>query len=164
MEAMAGGRHGDAALEWFIMLMSPIKAPPGFSNHSNGLAVDFSTTDGGVLLGPNTNQRAAWRALAALMARRQRCNVSLPPARQRGVALGLGVKVACSAALACIACSASPARQRSTAAPTPTGPLGAEPLAGAPAPILEWPANSRLFLAKNARAGLELRAAGSDLV
>lgn len=62
MEAMAGGRHGDAALDWFIALMSPIKAPPGFSNHSNGLAVDFSTTDGGVRLGPNTNQRAAWRA------------------------------------------------------------------------------------------------------
>jgi LAS superfamily LD-carboxypeptidase LdcB len=62
MEAMSGGRHGDAALEWFIALMSPIKAPPGFSNHSNGLAVDFSTTDGGVHLGPNTNQRAAWRA------------------------------------------------------------------------------------------------------
>jgi hypothetical protein len=62
MEEMAGGRHGDAALAWFIALMSPIKAPPGFSNHSNGLAVDFSTTDGGVRLGPNTNQRAAWRA------------------------------------------------------------------------------------------------------
>jgi hypothetical protein len=62
MEAMPGGRHGDAALQWFITLMSPIKAPPGFSNHSNGLAVDFSTTDGGVRLGPNTNQRAAWRA------------------------------------------------------------------------------------------------------
>lgn len=62
MEAMAGGRHGDAAREWLIALMSPIKAPPGFSNHSNGLAVDFSTTDGGVHLGPNTNQRAAWRA------------------------------------------------------------------------------------------------------
>ena len=38
MEAMPGGRHGDAALAWFIALMSPIKAPPGFSNHSNGLA------------------------------------------------------------------------------------------------------------------------------
>lgn len=62
MEDMPGGRHGDAALEWFIALMSPIKAPPGFSNHSNGLAVDFNTTDEGVRLGPNTNQRAAWRA------------------------------------------------------------------------------------------------------
>lgn len=62
MQEMAGGRHGDAALDWFIALMSPIKAPPGFSNHSNGLAVDFNTTDGGVRLGPNTNQRAAWRA------------------------------------------------------------------------------------------------------
>jgi len=61
MNALPGGRHGDAALDWFIALMSPIKAPPGFSNHSNGLAVDFSTTDAGVKLGPNTNQRTAWR-------------------------------------------------------------------------------------------------------
>ena len=62
MEAMAGGRHGDEALQWFATLLDPIKAPPGFSNHSNGVAVDFSTTQGGVNLGPNTRQRAAWRA------------------------------------------------------------------------------------------------------
>lgn len=28
MEEMAGGRHGDAALQWFVELMAPIKAPP----------------------------------------------------------------------------------------------------------------------------------------
>lgn len=61
MEAMPGGRHGDAALAWFVELMSPIKAPPGFSNHSNGTAVDFSTTVSGVSLGPNTSQRSQWR-------------------------------------------------------------------------------------------------------
>jgi hypothetical protein len=61
MEAMPGGRHGDTALQWFIELMAPIKAPPGFSNHSNGLAVDFSTTVSGVTYGADTDRRAQWR-------------------------------------------------------------------------------------------------------
>jgi len=61
MEAMPGGRHGDTALRWFIELMAPIKAPPGFSNHSNGLAVDFSTTVSGVTYGADTDRRVQWR-------------------------------------------------------------------------------------------------------
>lgn len=77
------------------------------------------------------------------------------------MALGLGVKVARCAALACLACSGSPARQISTADPTPTETLGAKPGAGAPAPAREWPAKAQLFLMKNARAGLVLRAARS---
>ncbi len=61
MAAMEGGLHGDAALAWFVQLLMPIKAPPGFSNHSDGRAVDFSTTESKVTYGANTDQRAAWR-------------------------------------------------------------------------------------------------------
>jgi D-alanyl-D-alanine carboxypeptidase len=61
MEAMPGGRHGDTALRWFIELMAPIKAPPGFSNHSNGLAVDFSTTVSGVTYGADTDKHVEWQ-------------------------------------------------------------------------------------------------------
>lgn len=61
MEAMVGGRHGDAAVAWFVDLLAPIKAPPGFSNHSDGLAVDFQTVESRVTYGANTDQRAAWR-------------------------------------------------------------------------------------------------------
>lgn len=60
-ERMPGGPHGDAACVWFVAYLAPIKAPPGFSNHSNGAAVDFSTEDGGVLYGANTDQRRGWR-------------------------------------------------------------------------------------------------------
>ena len=62
MDALPGGRHGDAAVRFFINLLLPIKAPPGFSNHSNGNAVDFSTTVGKVRLGPNTSQHGQWKA------------------------------------------------------------------------------------------------------
>jgi hypothetical protein len=37
------------------------KAPPEFSNHSNGKAVDFMTTQGTVTYTANTSQRAGWR-------------------------------------------------------------------------------------------------------
>jgi hypothetical protein len=36
------------------------KASPGFSNHSKGLAMDFSTSQGGDDLGPHVSQREAW--------------------------------------------------------------------------------------------------------
>lgn len=62
MQGLPGGRHGDEALEWFADVMDRVKAPPGLSNHSNGISVDFSTTQGGVRLGPHTRQRPAWRA------------------------------------------------------------------------------------------------------
>lgn len=39
----------------------PRKAPPGFSNHSDGRAVDFVTTQAGIRYGASTPQRAAWR-------------------------------------------------------------------------------------------------------
>ncbi len=60
-ESLPGGPHGDAAVRWLVEHLAPIKAPPGFSNHSNGLAVDFSTVHGGTTYGPNTDQREGWR-------------------------------------------------------------------------------------------------------
>lgn len=60
-ESLPGGAHGDAACAWFVEYLAPIKAPPGFSNHSDGKAVDFSTEDGGTHYGPNTDQRKGWR-------------------------------------------------------------------------------------------------------
>jgi D-alanyl-D-alanine carboxypeptidase len=37
------------------------KAVPGFSNHTRGTAIDFSTTEGNQTLGPSRSDSAAWR-------------------------------------------------------------------------------------------------------
>ncbi len=58
--ALTGGEFGAAAVTHMVDAMYPIKAIPGYSNHTKGLAVDFSTTQGGTTLGPNTSQKAAW--------------------------------------------------------------------------------------------------------
>ncbi len=58
---LAGGRHGDAAVRRLARYISQRKAAPGFSNHSDGRAIDFSTTEGGVEFGANTAQRTGWR-------------------------------------------------------------------------------------------------------
>jgi LAS superfamily LD-carboxypeptidase LdcB len=42
--------------------MRGAKAIPGFSNHAQGLAVDFRTRHDGHNLGPSSSQRALWRA------------------------------------------------------------------------------------------------------
>jgi hypothetical protein len=76
--------------------------------------------------------------------------------------LGLGVRVASSAAVAYLACSPVPTRHVATAERAPTEPFSVEPAANAPAAPREWPAKARLFLMTNERAELELRAAGSD--
>lgn len=60
--AAEGGRHGDAAVAILVNYYNTRKAPPGFSNHSDGRAVDFTTTQAGVTYGANGNQRAGWRA------------------------------------------------------------------------------------------------------
>lgn len=59
--AAPGGRHGAAAVNILVRYYSPRKAPPGFSNHSDGRAVDFVTTQAGVSYGAEGRQRAAWR-------------------------------------------------------------------------------------------------------
>ena len=54
---------GAAALRYIAHKMIPLKAPPGFSNHSNGLAVDFGTNVGGVYYGANSDLQEQWREL-----------------------------------------------------------------------------------------------------
>jgi hypothetical protein len=58
---LVGGPHGDAAVRLLARYISQRKAAPGFSNHSDGRAVDFTTTEGGVEFGANTAQRVGWR-------------------------------------------------------------------------------------------------------
>lgn len=57
---LIGGEHGERSVEFMARKMAPIKAVPGFSNHTSGIAVDFTTTDNKEILGPNTNQRNQW--------------------------------------------------------------------------------------------------------
>jgi hypothetical protein len=59
--AAVGGPHGDEAVHIMVAYFSSRKAPPGFSNHSNGNAVDFTTTQGSEIYTANTSQRAGWR-------------------------------------------------------------------------------------------------------
>ena len=101
--------------------------------------------------------------LAAPVVGCQRANSPLPPARNRGVALGLGVKVARSIGFACLACSAVPARQASTLNAMPREPPpSAEPAHERNRLCRELARQEPLFLMKNARAELELRAGGGD--
>lgn len=60
-EGLAGGRHGEAAIAVLVAYFSPRTAPPGFSNHSDGRAVDFTTTQGGTEYAAHGYQRAGWR-------------------------------------------------------------------------------------------------------
>jgi LAS superfamily LD-carboxypeptidase LdcB len=41
--------------------MAKYKTPPGWSNHSNGMAVDFNTQYAGTLYAARSKQRAGWR-------------------------------------------------------------------------------------------------------
>jgi LAS superfamily LD-carboxypeptidase LdcB len=59
---LKGGKHGKAAVRLLARYISPRKAAPGFSNHSDGIAVDFETTDSGVPHKIDTSpaSRAGW--------------------------------------------------------------------------------------------------------
>jgi len=59
-EAAPGGAHGPASVEILARHISPRKAAPGFSNHSNGMAVDFTTTVDNVQL-TDKSSHEAWR-------------------------------------------------------------------------------------------------------
>jgi hypothetical protein len=56
-----GGPHGERAVSIMVRYFSPRKSPPGFSNHSDGKAVDFMTKQGRVTYTANTSQRSGWR-------------------------------------------------------------------------------------------------------
>jgi D-alanyl-D-alanine carboxypeptidase len=58
---LVGGEHGDKAVKFLFKRMRGIKAVPGFSNHTSGIAVDFLTTENNVTLGANTDQKLLWR-------------------------------------------------------------------------------------------------------
>lgn len=57
----AGEEHGRRAAQHMFRTMLPLKAAPGFSNHSNGTAVDLATTYRGVELGADSDRREQWR-------------------------------------------------------------------------------------------------------
>jgi D-alanyl-D-alanine carboxypeptidase len=59
-EDAAGGPHGRDAVNLLARYVSKRKAAPGFSNHSNGTAVDFMTVQGGTTYTDETS-RSAWR-------------------------------------------------------------------------------------------------------
>ncbi len=56
-----GGPHGKDAVQILAKYISPKKAAPGFSNHSNGTAVDFTTTVNGKML-TDKSSHEAWQA------------------------------------------------------------------------------------------------------
>jgi hypothetical protein len=60
---LAGGPHGDAAVAHLMNVLKGKKAPPGYSNHSNGMAVDFGTSFERQDYTTNTDSdhRAGWR-------------------------------------------------------------------------------------------------------
>ncbi|HEX5657052.1 MAG TPA: D-alanyl-D-alanine carboxypeptidase family protein [Polyangiales bacterium] len=56
-----GQEHGTAAANYMLQKILPLKAPPGFSNHSNGKAVDFRTMHAGTDYVADSEQREGWR-------------------------------------------------------------------------------------------------------
>jgi|ERR1017187_1847246 hypothetical protein len=64
-EKLATGAHGDEAFRMLLKIMPGIKAPAGFSNHTQGRAVDFSTEeviDGNrESLTADTSQHELWK-------------------------------------------------------------------------------------------------------
>jgi LAS superfamily LD-carboxypeptidase LdcB len=60
-ENFAGQELGHAALEYMVHQMILFKAPPGYSNHSNGLAVDFNTVQGKTKYAAKKTQNAKWK-------------------------------------------------------------------------------------------------------
>ena len=64
-QAAVGGEFGDAAVGVLVNHYSGRKAAPGFGNHTLGIAVDFTTTQGtgdSAKLGPDGSQTALWMA------------------------------------------------------------------------------------------------------
>jgi hypothetical protein len=60
-EAADGGEHGARAVAIMVAHYTGSKAAPGFSNHTSGIAVDFTTTEGKEALGSNKSQNARWK-------------------------------------------------------------------------------------------------------
>lgn len=58
---LSGGEHGPAAVGLMVKHYTTRKAAPGFGNHTNGIAVDFVTTQGSRRLGASVSQNGLWR-------------------------------------------------------------------------------------------------------
>lgn len=58
---LVGGEHGDEAVEFLAEKLRGIKAVPGFSNHTSGIAVDFLTIENKRELGANSDQKSHWK-------------------------------------------------------------------------------------------------------
>jgi len=56
-----GGEHGDAAARLLRSFIAGRLAAPGFSLHNNGIAIDFTTTEGKTRLGASKRQTAEWK-------------------------------------------------------------------------------------------------------
>jgi len=56
-----GQEHSKEAQKHMVRVLIPLKAPPGFSNHSHGTAVDFQTSFGGVNYVADSSQHDGWR-------------------------------------------------------------------------------------------------------
>jgi len=54
--ACQGSMHGWKAVALMVDFIAPVKAAPGYSNHTNGIAVDFSTLEGVVSLTADTGK------------------------------------------------------------------------------------------------------------
>jgi LAS superfamily LD-carboxypeptidase LdcB len=54
--------YGDEAAKWLVHKIANRKAPPGKSNHSNGIAVDLHVWEDGKLIPTQFNNQTAWRA------------------------------------------------------------------------------------------------------
>lgn len=60
-KAQVGGPLGPAAVNVLAWELVNFKAIPGFSNHSQGMAMDFQTVQNGKKLGPSSAQKKLWR-------------------------------------------------------------------------------------------------------
>jgi hypothetical protein len=60
-ESLPGGVHGPEAVSLVVDRMVIKKAVPGFSNHTRGLAIDFSTRQGEWTFVSSSAQSEGWR-------------------------------------------------------------------------------------------------------
>jgi hypothetical protein len=60
-QTYAGNELGTGALEYMLQQMISFKAPPGYSNHSNGMAVDFNTVHDKTTYQAKKKQNDGWK-------------------------------------------------------------------------------------------------------
>jgi hypothetical protein len=60
--AATGDPFGDKALKLMVKFIGSRKAPPGGSNHSNGIAVDLSMEMNGKVVGNNYDDQRVWKS------------------------------------------------------------------------------------------------------